>query len=171
MIAYRAAAPADAPAIAALFARSFTATFGHLYPAADLRGFLRGCDVDMFTAEIADTDHAFRLAFDDAALIGFLKLGPSALPIDAGGLDALELRQLYLDETAKGQGVAQALMDWALAEARARRADDLYLTVYIDNHRARRLYERYGFEEVGQYSFMVGDTVDDDRIMRLRLRP
>ena len=40
-------------------------------------------------------------------------------------------------------------MDWALDEARRRGVDELYLTVYIDNHRARRFYERYGFEAVG----------------------
>ena len=40
-------------------------------------------------------------------------------------------------------------MDWALDEARRRGAEELYLTVYTDNHRARRFYERYGFEAVG----------------------
>ena len=35
--------------------------------------------------------------------------------------------------------------------------------------RARRFYERYGFEEVGKYVFMVGNHADDDRIMRLTL--
>lgn len=170
MIAYRDATLADAPAIADLFARSFTATFGHLYPTEDLSNFLCGCDATTFAAEIADTDHYFRLAEDDGVLVGFIKLGPPALPIDMGERKVVELRQLYLDESAKGQGIAQALVDWALDKARAMGCDDVYLTVYIDNHRARRLYERYGFEEVGQYAFMVGNTVDDDRIMRLKLR-
>ena len=38
-----------------------------------------------------------------------------------------------------------------------------------DLDRARRFYERYGFEEIGRYDFRVGETIDDDRIMRLRL--
>mgnify|MGYP006146997509 CR=1 FL=1 len=33
----------------------------------------------------------------------------------------------------------------ALDTARSRGAEELYLTVYTDNHRARRFYERYGF--------------------------
>jgi diamine N-acetyltransferase len=45
----------------------------------------------------------------------------------------------------------------------------MYLTVYTDNHRARRLYGRYGFEEVGPYSFMVGEQADEDIIMKLAL--
>ena len=43
------------------------------------------------------------------------------------------------------------------------------LSVYVDNHRARRFYEKRGFEEVGQYKFMVGNHEDDDRIMRVKL--
>ena len=37
------------------------------------------------------------------------------------------------------------------------------------NHRARRFYERYGFEEIGVYTFMVGDHADEDHLMRLAL--
>ena len=57
-------------------------------------------------------------------------------------------------------------MDWAMEEARVRGASEMYLTVYTDNHRAKRFYERYGFEEVGPYSFMVGSQADEDIIMR-----
>jgi RimJ/RimL family protein N-acetyltransferase len=56
-----------------------------------------------------------------------------------------------------------------LDEARRRGALDLYLTVYVDNHRARRFYEGYGFEFVGPYTFMVGNHADEDHIMRLAL--
>ena len=60
-------------------------------------------------------------------------------------------------------------MDWAIEEAKARGGSELYLTVYTDNHRAKRLYERYGFVYVGPYHFMVGEQADEDIIMRLNL--
>ena len=41
--------------------------------------------------------------------------------------------------------------------------------MYVDNHRARRFYERYGFEAVGRYTFMVGNHADEDHLMRLGL--
>ena len=53
--------------------------------------------------------------------------------------------------------------------ARAQGARELYLSVYVDNHRARRLYERYGFTFVAPYAFMVGAQADEDHIMRLAL--
>ena len=56
-----------------------------------------------------------------------------------------------------------------MAEARRRGARALYLSVFIDNHRAQRFYARYGFEAVGRYDFMVGTHADEDIIMRLKL--
>ena len=65
-----------------------------------------------------------------------------------------------------GAGIAARLMDWALDEARRRGAEELYLTVFVENHRARRFYERYDFVPVGRYDFMVGSQADEDVIMR-----
>jgi len=69
----------------------------------------------------------------------------------------------------RGAGVAHALMEWTMEEARVRGAREIYLTVYTDNHRARRFYERYGFQEVGPYKFMVGEQADEDIIMRAQV--
>ena len=167
-ITYYDATPGDAPALAALFAESFTATFGHLYAPEDLAAFLAASNLARWQGELADPPFAFRIAMIDDAPIGFAKLGPPALPIERRG-PAIELRQLYLLDAAKGRGVGQALMEWTVATARARGAAELWLSVYHDNIRARRLYERYGFEDVGRYTFMVGQHADEDRLMRLVL--
>jgi GNAT superfamily N-acetyltransferase len=102
------------------------------------------------------------------APIGFVKLGPLKLAVETRG-PALLLDQLYLLKEHHGSGIARALMDWAIAEARRRGAQELYLTVYVDNDRARRLYVGYGFEPVGRYDFMVGTQADEDIIMRKKL--
>jgi len=109
-----------------------------------------------------------RLAEDAEGLTGYCKLGPVTLPVEPGPAP-IELRQLYLRERGKGTGAAQALMDWALQTARARDAATLWLSVYIENYRAKRFYERYGFVDRGRYVFMVGDHEDEDRLMSLDL--
>ena len=53
--------------------------------------------------------------------------------------------------------------------ARQRGAKNLFLGVWESNERAIALYEGTGFEKVGGYKFKVGDTLDDEFIMRLRL--
>lgn len=167
--ALRPATIADAGRVRGLFCRSFRATFGHLYPPHELEEWLEGMSEARFRVEAGCASHACFLGeAPDGRLLGYVTLGPQDLGIEPGARWWV-LRQLYLDEEAKGTGLAQALMEAALAEARARGVKELYLTVWVDNHRARRFYERYGFEEVGAYAFVVGSTIDDDRILRLRL--
>lgn len=168
MIAYRDATPEDAPAIDALFRRSFTETFAHLYRPDDLAAFFSTFTPEAWRDEIGDPDFAFRLAEEDESLAGYAKMASVALPVEPAGT-AAELRQLYVARPWHGAGIARALMDWVLDEARGRGARELYLSVFTDNHRARAFYARYGFEAVGPYAFMVGTQADEDIIMRARL--
>jgi GNAT superfamily N-acetyltransferase len=168
MIAYRDAKIDDAPAIDALFRRSFADTFAHLYDPQDLAAFFAGFAVEDWREELADPDFAFRLAEDEGAPAGFAKVAPLSLPAEPAG-PAAELRQFYVLEPWQGGGIAPALMDWVLAEARRRGAGELYLSVYVGNHRAQRFYARYGFVAVGRYDFMVGSHADEDIVMRLAL--
>ena len=158
----------DLPGIDRVFRESFCDTFAHLYAAKDLDDFLSAFTLDAWQEEFEDARYAFKVAEADGAVVGFVKLGPTSLPVQS---DAryVELRQLYLLKEYHGQGIAVELIEWALAEARRRGFEEMYLTVYTENHRAKRLYERYGFEAVGRYEFMVGSHADEDIIMRKRL--
>lgn len=168
MIGYRPGGPEDAALMSRLGARTFTETFGHLYAPDDLAAFLVGHSEDNWRRELGDAALAVRIAEDQGEPAGFAKLGPQSLPLEVTGPTA-ELRQLYVLEPWQGAGVAAALMDWALGEARARGAGQIILSVFIDNRRARRFYARRGFEEVGRYAFMVGNHADEDLILRLGL--
>jgi ribosomal protein S18 acetylase RimI-like enzyme len=168
MIRYRAGTPEDAALMSKLGARTFTETFGHLYTPDNLAAFLANHAEEKWRAELADPALAVRIAEDGGEPAGFAKLGPPSLPFEVSGPTA-ELRQLYVLGPWHGAGIGQALMEWALAEARARGAEQMFLSVFVDNHRARRFYARYGFEQVGTYAFMVGTHADEDLIMRRAL--
>lgn len=167
-IRYRMAEPADAAQLAQLARRTFTDTFGHLYKPEDLALFLESHVEEKWREELASPDFAVRIAQAGAVPVGFVKLGPPSLPFEIEGR-AIELRQLYVLKDHQGTGIARDLMDWALGEARRRGAEHIYLSVFVDNHRARRFYERYGFSFVQPYAFMVGSHADEDHILRLRL--
>lgn len=168
-ITYRDATPADGPALSHMARRSFTETFGNLYRQEDLAAFLDATfGATGLPSQIDDPAYAIRVAFDGDAIAGFCKVGPVAFPGEWPA-DTIELHQLYILGPWQGEGLAPVLMDWALDTARGRGAAEVVLSVYIDNHRARRFYERYGFAEIGKYTFMVGDHEDDDRLMRLEL--
>ena len=164
-VIYRPAELGDAHALRDLFADSFVETFGHLYRPADLQEFLDGNSEAKWHANLTDPEVAIRVAEVDAELAGFVELAPKKLPYETSA-PAIELRRLYLRSSAHGRGIADELMKWALHEAARRGAQELILSVFVDNHRARRFYERYGFEAVGKYDFMVGSHADEDLILR-----
>lgn len=167
-ITYRRAGPADSAALAELGAHTFTDTFGHLYDPGDLELFLQNHSPENWDRELNDPAFEVRVAESGGKLVGYVKLGPPHLPFEPRG-EAAELRQLYVVEQVKGQGVADELIRWVIDRARDRRADYLYLSVFTENHRARRFYEKYGFEPEGTYAFMVGTHADEDVVMRLKL--
>ncbi len=168
MISYRNAGPADAATMADLGRRTFTETFGHLYKPEDLTLFLQTHIEENWRAELSNPAFAVRLVEGDGVAAAYAKLGPPSLPFEPRG-PCIELRQFYVLKPWHGAGISQALMEWALDEARARGAQEIYLSVFVDNHRARRFYARYGFEFVQTYAFMVGSHADEDHIMRLVL--
>ena len=168
-LSWRIAGPDDAAAVAAIGRQSFTETFGHLYTPENLAAFLTNHNEENWRLELSDPRFVVRLGEADGRLAAYAKLGPPSLPFEVRG-PTIELRQFYVLEPWHGSGAAREMMEWVLAEARRRGAEEIYLSVFIDNHRARRFYDRYGFEPVGRYDFMVGNHADEDIIMRLRLQ-
>jgi ribosomal protein S18 acetylase RimI-like enzyme len=159
----RAATATDLSAIDEVFRTSFCDTFAHLYDPRDLAAFLAGFTPEAWAAEFANPAYAFQVGEADGAVVGYAKIGPNKLPHLAPG-DVIELKQLYLLKAAHGKGVGGALMDWVLAEARRRGAARLALSVFSRNWRAQAFYKRYGFEDRGPVTFMVGNHPDEDQV-------
>lgn len=158
----RPARDSDAAVLADLGARSFVEKFGVLYRAEDLATFLEGShSIAKVSKEIADPQMRVMLAEDAGALLGFCKLVMACgWPDHARGAKVIELKQLYTDPQATGQGIGAALMDWALGEAHANGADEIQLSVYSENLGAQKFYRRYLFDKVADIHFMVGEQRD-----------
>lgn len=167
--------PADAEDVSVMVQTSFRHAFADQnYPPADLAVFLdQAMGAATYARQIADPDYALRIARDAAgSIIGVIKMGPNDLPMPAGEPDrdqTRELHQLYLLDAAKGRGIADLMIQWGIAEARARGAVAVYLSVFVENTRAQRFYARHGFVEIGKNPFHVGTVVDDDRVWKLAL--
>jgi diamine N-acetyltransferase len=168
-VTYRDADPADAAALGGLTRATFIETFGPLYQLADLTAFLEARSDDATAAELADPGVTVRMALAGSVPVGFCKLSPCKLPIDDEGRHVLELKQLYVFRPWHGAGIAAVLTDWAIATARAQGAQDLWLSVFSENPRARRFYARHGFVEIKPWAFMVGSQADKDILCRKRL--
>ena len=169
-LTFRDAQMKDAEGLAEIGRETFAETFGDLYPPGDLRQFLDDTySIPKMQADLGDPDVEVRIAYSGKKMAAYCKIGPCKLPIDTGPEPALELHRVYVYEARQGVGAGRILLAWAIERARQRGAKNLFLGVWQSNERAIALYESRGFEKVGTYTFKVGDTMDDEFIMRLRL--
>lgn len=165
MIRFTDPTEADAERIATIGRETFATTFGHLYSAADLEAFLEENHSTATAAGLlAKPGYRFRLVEDAEGLAGYAMLAPNNLPHVPETANAIELKRFYFLPRLHGVGAAQQLMDWCLDHGRSAGHDLMSLSVYADNHRARRFYEKHGFREAGSYFFRVGSQLDDERV-------
>lgn len=73
-----------------------------------------------------------------------------AYAIVSSALDEAHLLNLCVSETARGQGLAELLLDHVLSDAELRGVDRCLLEVRPSNKPARRLYQKMGFRMIGR---------------------
>ncbi|MDR7272495.1 putative acetyltransferase [Pelomonas saccharophila] len=122
------------------------------------------------TPPVAGSAELFLVAEREGRVIGSAGLHPAATQLRRR--HAMMMGISVLSE-AQGQGVASALMkallDYADNWAQVLRVE---LTVFSDNERAIRLYERYGFEHEGRHkAYALRDGVYVDALAMARLHP
>jgi ribosomal protein S18 acetylase RimI-like enzyme len=164
MVEYRTPRPEEAAEVARLGEETFVETFGHLYGAEDLAAFVAQVySPETVAAEMANAKLRYQVAEVDGHLVGLCKVGIGVtLDYDPGDRHVVELKQLYIRQSTLGSGVGQTLMDWALEQAAQAAADEMILSVYSDNPRAQRFYERNGFAKIADTFFMVGNHRDEE---------
>jgi RimJ/RimL family protein N-acetyltransferase len=96
----------------------------------------------------------------DDELCGFVGFYPLKNPkISHKGL----LWGMYVNEKARGTGLAAAMVEAVLEHARGQ-VEQVMLSVITENERARRFYEKMGFEPYGleRRALRIGDRYYDE---------
>lgn len=163
----RRAGPEDAQALSRIACRTFTETFGHMYPAEDLEDFLRtSYSIEECGRTLVDPRYAVWLVESDGEAVGHAMAGPCGLPhADVKPGDG-ELKRLYLAKEAQNGGwggrLCQAALDWLERDGPRR----IWISVFSENHGAQRFYARLGFAKVAEYEFIVGRQRDHEFMFR-----
>nr|WP_307189256.1 GNAT family N-acetyltransferase [Massilia sp. UBA6681] len=89
--------------------------------------------------------------------------------VDAQDAARVNLFQMWVAPQWRGRGVAAALLDEALGWARARGTRIVHLGVNSENAGALRLYERAGFQPIGEPYLMREGAAHMEQEMRLLL--
>jgi len=163
----RRAGPDDAEALSRIGAQTFTETFGHLYPPEDLAAFLDAAyGLEKTRRDLADPARASWLVELDGEVVGHALAGPCDLPHEDVTPACGELKRLYVLKRLQGDGTGSRLLAETLAWLEQNGPRPLWIGVWSENLGAQRLYERMGFDKVGEYEFLVGETRDREFILR-----
>lgn len=157
----------DIRALGELGAKTFTETFGHLYPPEDLQTYLTGThSIDAWARTLGDPDRAVWISLADATPIGFIVVGACKLPVEHREPTAGEIQQLYVLSRYHNLRLGSRLLDLGLEWLESQGRTPVYIGVWSENLGAQRFYGRYGFNKVGEYGFPVGETVDHEFILK-----
>jgi ribosomal protein S18 acetylase RimI-like enzyme len=154
----------DVPALSELAKRTWADAFAHSVSPEDAAAELATTRSEAhFLAALRE--HTILVADAGGALVGYVAFGPVDIPeVDPEPGDRA-LRRLYVDSAWHGRGVGRRLIDAAFEHPGLRYARRVYVTVWEENRRAVRLYERLGFRRVGTTRFAIGSEAVEDLIM------
>lgn len=123
-------------------------------------------DAATFAQEIEAWASGFLVAEIDRDVAGYLIARVHDCPACVQAQSPIQLWRLYVAAERQGQGVAGELVTHAMARARARQHDVIWLGTAPDNARAIAFYRKRGFLEAGTAQL---HDAHEDVIMSRRL--
>ena len=147
--------------------RTYYETFAHLNTPEDMAAYLEDAfNVDRFTGEMNDPNSTFYFLYCDERIAGYLKLNEAPSQTDINDLSSLEIERIYVASECQGEGLGRYLMEQAIAIATERQKKYAWLGVWEKNEKAIRFYKKNGFYEIGTHTFVMGEDVQNDYVMR-----
>lgn len=160
----------EAEIIADLSRQTFYETFAAFNSKNDMDKFMN----EQFTKEqliqeVQDSANIFFVALDENKPVGYLFLRESSNPEGLENLNSIEIARIYSVNSSIGTGVGKLLMEKCLETAKKNNKKIIWLGVWEKNTRAINFYKKWGFEKFGEHSFLLGDDVQKDWLMKKSL--
>ncbi|MFD5698450.1 ribosomal protein S18-alanine N-acetyltransferase [Streptomyces lasiicapitis] len=108
----------------------------------------------MFWSELAHargtgSTRRYLVAYEGDRLVGYGGLAVAGTDSDGGAAVAADVQTIAVARDHWGTGLGARLLTELLRYATAFEATEVMLEVRVDNERAQKLYERFGFEPIG----------------------
>ena len=130
--------------------------------AIELATFPTPWTLDSFYYELNENQFShYLVAEEDGKLIGFCGMWLV--------IDAAQITNVAVIETARGRGIGEALMREAIRVAREANMDVMSLEVRVTNKVAQNLYRKLGFEDGGIRKGYYTDNQEDALVMWVNL--
>ncbi len=161
----------DASLIADINRRTFYNAFAPANTKEDMDKFMN----EVFTREklMAELDlpnNIFLLAYTGKEVAGYVRMCDKNIPETPLETDnVIEIARIYAVSTETGKGIGTALLNRCIEIAKEKNREYIWLGVWEKNGKAIRFYERFGFKRFGEHEFVLGNDVQTDWLMRLKI--
>ena len=119
--------------------------------------------------DLENINNTFLLAYSGNEVVGYSKLRTDRTYDEFKGAPSIEMERIYVTQQFQNMKIGKELMDKCLEIARQGCYEWFWLAVNQYNHKALDFYKLYGFTIFGSKSFKLGNTSDDDYLMKLKI--
>jgi ribosomal protein S18 acetylase RimI-like enzyme len=156
--------------IAALGTTTFYETYSAYNTASDMDKYTtEHYNNRRIATEIATPGISYFIAYADNVPAGFAKLRNEKQQPGLTDTRHIELERIYVLQSFKKLGIGKALIDTCIKISRDEGYEVIWLGVWQQNQPAIKFYEKIGFECFGEHNFLLGEDLQRDFLMKLKL--
>lgn len=150
--------------------RTFDETFASTNSRENMEDYFARCfNEKVLREELLDPEAWWFFIESNGTLAGYLKVNVGQAQTELQEDDGFEVERIYVLKEFYGSGAGAALMEHAIQLGREKGKKYLWLGVHEENYRALRFYEKFGLQEFGDHTFMMGKQPQRDVLMRMAL--
>jgi ribosomal protein S18 acetylase RimI-like enzyme len=116
--------------------------------------------------EFTNSESQFFISFYNHEPSGYLKVNTGSAQTEFSGSQGIEIERIYVLQQYQGKGIGAMLLKHAVDIASNKHFESIWLGVWEHNKNAIGFYSRYGFSQVSEHAFFVGDDRQTDIIMK-----
>lgn len=170
MLELKTVQPDDFKLLARIGRETFYETWRSVNTEEDMQIYLKKAfDENHIKEDIENSSNTFVIAYLDGKAIGYCKLRRDRTYPEFNKDRVIELERIYVFKEYHDKKIGKELMDRCIEISREEKNQWLWLGVNIDNQKAINFYKKYGFTIFGEKAFRLGNAVDNDYLMKLKL--
>ncbi len=160
----------DLEAIRKIGSETFRETFEATNSKSNLDAYIsKSFDTNKLCTELQNPNSHFFLATTGIEVAGYLKVNFAPAQTEINDPNSMEIERIYILKKNYGKGLGQLLFDKSLEIARQAKCAFIWLGVWEKNFRALAFYKKNGFVELGTHVFVMGESRQTDKLMKLTL--
>jgi ribosomal protein S18 acetylase RimI-like enzyme len=169
-VTIRKATISDLETIQEISKHTFIETFTEVNTPENMDNYIQeNFNAQQIASEIHNPESAFYLAILDHQAIAYLKINFGNAQTESRSSQAMEIQRIYVLKNFHGKKIGQLLLNKAIKIGQESGVETIWLGVWEKNHKAIQFYSNNDFVEFDQHNFNLGNDVQTDLLMELRI--